>query len=97
MSGQPDTKEDQPSTFAHLENDPQSDTGQDASAEERALLRKIDMRLVPCVWVMYLMSYVSTPAHGGLLLMGHSVSLPKYLLTGYFPSSIEVISAMLTL
>ena len=26
--------------------------------EERALLRKIDMRLVPSVWIMYLLSYL---------------------------------------
>lgn len=56
MSSQPDTK-GEPTT--HLENGPRTDPGQDASAEERALLRKIDMRLVPCVWIMYLMSYVS--------------------------------------
>lgn len=34
----------------HLEIDPE---------KERALLRKIDFRLVPCVWFMYLLSYVS--------------------------------------
>lgn len=27
--------------------------------KERALLRKIDYRLIPCVWFMYLLSYVS--------------------------------------
>lgn len=27
--------------------------------EERALVRKIDMRLIPTVWIMYLFSYVS--------------------------------------
>lgn len=27
---------------------------------ERALLRKIDFRLIPCVWFMYLLSYVSS-------------------------------------
>lgn len=26
---------------------------------EKALLKKIDRRLIPCVWLMYLMSYVS--------------------------------------
>lgn len=57
MSGQVETKEEHPSTFNHVEDGPRSDTGQDA--DERALLRKIDMRLVPCVWIMYLMSYVS--------------------------------------
>lgn len=75
MSGQGETKEDRPSTFAHVEDGPRSDTGHDASAEERALLRKIDLRLVPCVWIMYLMSYVST----GLLLAGHLTSFPKIL------------------
>jgi hypothetical protein len=68
MSNQLDTKEGHASTSAHLEAGPRSDTGQDASAEERALLRKIDMRLVPCVWIMYLMSYVSTTRHGKVLL-----------------------------
>ncbi|POS71823.1 phthalate transporter [Diaporthe helianthi] len=58
MSNQLDAKEEQSSTSAHLEAGPQSDAGQDGSAEERALLRKIDMRLVPCVWIMYLMSYL---------------------------------------
>lgn len=69
MSGQGDTKEEQPSTSAHLENGPRSDNGQDASAEERALVRKIDMRLVPCVWIMYLMSYVSASMLGCILLV----------------------------
>lgn len=78
MSGQVETKEDRPSTFAHVEDGPRSDTGHDASAEERALLRKIDMRLVPCVWIMYLMSYVST----GLSLVGYLTSFPK-ILTGW--------------
>lgn len=96
MSGQVDTKEGQPSTSAHLENGPRSDTGQDASAEERALLRKIDMRLVPCVWIMYLMSYVSTLMHDGLQLVAYPTSFPRYLLTGDYCSSIEATSAMLT-
>lgn len=98
MSSQPDTKEDQPSTFAHLEHDPRSDTGQDASAEERALLRKIDMRLVPCVWIMYLMSYVGSYLviwRVTVLLLRYPISFFKYILTGHFCSSIEVTSAML--
>lgn len=81
MSGQGDTKEEQPSTSAHLEDGPRSDTGQAASAEERALLRKIDMRLVPCVWIMYLLSYVSTLMHDGLQLVAYPISFPRYLLT----------------
>lgn len=28
--------------------------------EERKLVRKIDMRLIPMLWVMYILNYVST-------------------------------------
>lgn len=77
MSGQGDTKEEPPSTSAHLEDGPRADTGQNASAEERALLRKIDMRLVPCVWIMYLLSYVSTLMHDGLQLVAYPSSFSQ--------------------
>lgn len=42
---------------------------------ERALLRKIDFRLIPCVWFMYLLSYVSSSpairATGGAARVRH--------------------------
>ena len=30
----------------------------DRKAEEKALVRKIDLTLLPCIWVMYLLSYM---------------------------------------
>jgi hypothetical protein len=30
----------------------------DREAEEKALVRKIDISLLPCIWIMYLLSYM---------------------------------------
>ena len=30
----------------------------DRKAEEKALVRKIDITLLPCIWIMYLLSYM---------------------------------------
>jgi hypothetical protein len=30
----------------------------DRAAEEKALVRKIDISLLPCIWIMYLLSYM---------------------------------------
>ena len=30
----------------------------DRVAEEKALVRKIDISLLPCIWIMYLLSYM---------------------------------------
>ena len=30
----------------------------DSKAEEKALVRKIDLTLLPCIWIMYLLSYM---------------------------------------
>jgi len=30
----------------------------DKVAEEKALVRKIDISLLPCIWIMYLLSYM---------------------------------------
>lgn len=30
----------------------------DRKGEEKALVRKIDLTLLPCIWVMYLLSYM---------------------------------------
>jgi len=39
----------------------------DRVAEEKALVRKIDISLLPCIWIMYLLSYMDvrqTPSAG---------------------------------
>lgn len=33
-------------------------TDVDRAREEKALVRKIDIRLLPCIWIMYLLSYM---------------------------------------
>ena len=35
----------------------------DRKAEEKALVRKIDITLLPCIWIMYLLSYVDVRRH----------------------------------
>jgi len=41
----------------------------DRAQEEKALVRKIDLYLLPTIWIMYLLSYmdVSAPVDGKLL------------------------------
>lgn len=56
MSQSLDTQKEAMSTSNHIENGRDVEIDPDA---ERALLRKIDYRLIPCVWFMYLLSYVS--------------------------------------
>jgi hypothetical protein len=42
----------------------------DREAEEKALVRKIDISLLPCIWIMYLLSYMDVrPAlFGGITI-----------------------------
>jgi hypothetical protein len=42
--------------------------------EEKALVRKIDLYLIPMIWLMYLLSYMDRTK---------SVFLPYYILSGY--------------
>jgi len=35
-----------------------TETDADRAAEEKRLVRKIDIALLPCIWVMYLLSYM---------------------------------------
>lgn len=35
-----------------------TETDADRVAEEKALVRKIDIALLPCIWIMYLLSYM---------------------------------------
>ena len=35
-----------------------TETDVDRVAEEKALVRKIDIALLPCIWIMYLLSYM---------------------------------------
>lgn len=35
-----------------------TETDADRAAEEKALVRKIDLTLLPCIWIMYLLSYM---------------------------------------
>lgn len=35
----------------------------DRVREEKALVRKIDIRLLPCIWIMYLLSYMDVRAN----------------------------------
>jgi hypothetical protein len=48
--------------------------------EERALVRKIDIHILPMLWVMYIMNYVSSPAReapiGGGTVAPHRASPP---------------------
>ena len=44
---------------AHVERAPSPDRVYiPGSAEEKALVRKMDRRLIPLVWVMYILSYL---------------------------------------
>ncbi|GKZ31080.1 hypothetical protein AbraIFM66950_011139 [Aspergillus brasiliensis] len=43
--------------------------------EERALVRKIDMTLLPTVWVMYLLSYLDRTNIGNAKISGMQVDL----------------------
>lgn len=56
MSESLGTQKEAMSTSNHVEDGRDLDISPEA---ERALLRKIDYRLIPCVWFMYLLSYVS--------------------------------------
>lgn len=38
-------------------------TDMDRVREEKALVRKIDIRLLPCIWIMYLLSYMDVRAN----------------------------------
>ena len=40
---------------AHVEND---DSQRVAETDEKALVRKIDLFLLPTIWLMYLLSYI---------------------------------------
>jgi hypothetical protein len=45
----------------------------DRKAEEKALVRKIDLTLLPCIWIMYLLSYMDvrqTLPHANMILFG---------------------------
>lgn len=57
MSESLSTQKEAMSNSQHVENGRDLEIDPEA---ERALLRKIDFRLIPCVWFMYLLSYVST-------------------------------------
>lgn len=57
MTKQPASKDQIPTTI-QVENSHEQEIDPE---KERALLRKIDVRLVPCVWFMYLLSYVRRP------------------------------------
>lgn len=57
MSEHPERRAEDASTSLQLEYRESDEFSKD---EERALLRKIDRRLIPCVWIMYLLSYAST-------------------------------------
>ena len=45
----------------------------DRKAEEKALVRKIDITLLPCIWIMYLLSYMDvrqTPPAANMISFG---------------------------
>lgn len=45
----------------------------DRKAEEKALVRKIDITLLPCIWIMYLLSYMDvrqTPPDANMISFG---------------------------
>lgn len=42
----------------HIENIEQLDELTVPASEEKALVRKIDLFLLPCIWLMYLLSYM---------------------------------------
>lgn len=56
MTEPPRALKDDMSTSVHVEEGQRAEID---AEKERALLRKIDFRLIPCVWFMYLLSYVS--------------------------------------
>lgn len=45
-----------------------TETDADRAAEEKALVRKIDIALLPCIWIMYLLSYMDVSQPHSMLL-----------------------------
>lgn len=65
MDSKPEIAHLEKPEFTHLENGLAGERGassiasfQRGSAEERALVRKIDLRLLPMLWVMYIFNYI---------------------------------------
>jgi len=52
-----------------------TETDADRVAEEKALVRKIDIALLPCIWIMYLLSYMDRTNIGNAKVAGMTEDL----------------------